>query len=235
MLEAVARMSPCSAVATPSPRIHHHMYLSSLSIEACSLTCTADFSYQSTPTTTLIMSLFSQSGVSLNHMEKLSSNTIDQTCQKALELLDHPDWKEGKTFTEEGIYKVVTAKLHPVGAEKLPWHKRTSIHPVDRDLSYEEFRNGLLLVGGSSSISLTCSYIANSRLQDHTVNEQQYIPDLKHQSKIKTFREELPEVEVYLIQVCIDTHTSTSPCADSISVYSTKHPLAHQTENSLLL
>lgn len=127
------------------------------------------------------MSLFSQSGVSLNHMEKLSSNTIDQTCQKALELLEHPDWKEGKTFIEEGIYQMKTAKLHPIGAEKLPWHKRTSLHPVNRDLSYEEFRNGLLL--------------------DHTTNEQQYIPDLKHCSKVKTFREELPEVEVNLIQV----------------------------------
>jgi hypothetical protein len=114
-------------------------------------------------------------------MEKLSSQTIEQTITKALELLDHQDWKEGKTFTEDNTYQVKTAKLHPIGGEKLAWHKRTSIHPVERDISYEAFRNGLLL--------------------DHTVQEQQYIPDMKHCEKLKSFREELPEVEVYLIQV----------------------------------
>ena len=127
------------------------------------------------------MSLFSQSGVSLSHMEKLSSQTIQQTIDRALELLDHPDWKQGKTFTEDHVFQVHTAKLHATGAEKLPWHKRTSLHPTDRDITYDDFRNGLLL--------------------DHTTNEQQYIPDMKYCNKVKTFREELPEVEVYLIQV----------------------------------
>lgn len=164
------------------------------------------------------MSLFSQSGVSLNHMEKLSSNTIDQTCQKALEILEHPDWKEGKTFTEEGIYQIKTAKLHPIGSEKLPWHRRTSFHPVNRDLSYEEFRNGLLL--------------------DHTTNEQQYIPDLKHCSKVKTFREELPEVEVYLIQVGripnMYKHTTLMMALLSFPSLSTRPLWVHQTASSLL-
>jgi hypothetical protein len=92
------------------------------------------------------MVLFSQSGVSLSHMDKISPQTLEQTFQRAVELLEHPDWKEGKIFTQEGVYQVKSAKLSPQGAEKLPWHRRTSLHPVDRDLSYDEFRTGLLLV-----------------------------------------------------------------------------------------
>ena len=152
---------------------------SKASLEAPSPSLSSPFTALDTRSYT--MSLFSQSGVSLSHMEKLSSQTIQQTIDRALELLDHPDWKQGKTFTEDHVYQVQTAKLHATGAEKLPWHKRKSLHPVDRDITYEDFRNGLLL--------------------DHTTNEQQYIPDMKYCNKVKTFREELPEVEVYLIQV----------------------------------
>lgn len=41
------------------------------------------------------------------------------------------------------------------------------------DLSYEEFREGLLF--------------------NHTTNEQQYVPDLKHSEKLKVFQAGLAE------------------------------------------
>lgn len=93
------------------------------------------------------MSVFSQSGVSLSHVNKLSMATLDQTFEQALELLAGSEWKAGKTYTQDGGYEVATARLAASGGEKLPWHLRDSLHPIDRDLSYEQFRSGLLLVG----------------------------------------------------------------------------------------
>lgn len=84
----------------------------------------------------------------LTNADKLSSATIEATFQAALDLLALGTWKDIKLYDEKDEQKVQTSKLSARAAEreKLHWFRRTSEHTVDRDISYEEFRNGLLLV-----------------------------------------------------------------------------------------
>lgn len=91
------------------------------------------------------MSLFSQNGVQLNHIEKLSQQSIDATFDVALELLNGSQWQKGKLHKDDD-QQVQTYKLPARTNERLMWHLRDSEHTPERDVAYDAFRSGLLLV-----------------------------------------------------------------------------------------
>ena len=97
------------------------------------------------------MSLLRQNGVNMMHLsnaDKLSSATVGATFQAGLDLLTLGAWKDTKRYNEKDGQVVQCSKLPARTAERerLHWYRRTSEHSVERDLSYEEFRTGLLLV-----------------------------------------------------------------------------------------
>lgn len=111
------------------------------------------------------LSIFSQNGVELSHVDKLSSATTEASIEAGLALLDaETGWENVKTIHEKKTnHSVHITKLHPRKksdrerdrGEKLTWFRRTSEHDPAIDLSYEEFRQGLTVV--SSAFCLLCS------------------------------------------------------------------------------
>lgn len=95
-----------------------------------------------------VPSLFGQAGGNLLHTDKLSSATLDATFQAGIELLDQNSWQRVKTIHETGGFEVQIHKHAPRVPErdKIWWYRRTSEHPVERDLTYDEFRAGLVSV-----------------------------------------------------------------------------------------
>ena len=130
------------------------------------------------------MSLFTQSGVQLSHIEKLSPQSIEATFGRALELLDEPGWHKGKMHKEADDQNVQTYKLPARTNEKLMWHMRSSDHSVQKDIPYEAFRDGLLL--------------------NHAENEHEYIPSQTYCELVKTFHEGLAEGRVVRSLPCCD-------------------------------
>lgn len=93
------------------------------------------------------MSLFQQAGAQLSHTDKLSSATLDQTFADALDLLDSEGWQTGKAVNKDG-QSVQGHKLpgRQGRRERLSWFRRSSEHRPEVDLTYDEFREGLLVV-----------------------------------------------------------------------------------------
>lgn len=106
------------------------------------------------------MSLFQQSGVQLSRIDKLSKHSIDATFETALALLDNTSsWEDVKKYNEADGHVIQYSRQYARPGEKLMWHMRSSEHGPEMDLSYAEFRAGLLLVRftGSASCGLPCS------------------------------------------------------------------------------
>lgn len=121
------------------------------------------------------MSLFQQKGVGLSHIDKISSHSIASSIQTAIEVLEDGGWRDtkvkvikqttrhaassgstseigrGRRTPNKVKQKIQLSKLPRRKGEKMNWFKRTSTHPVDRDLSYDEFRTFLLEVSVKSS------------------------------------------------------------------------------------
>ena len=143
------------------------------------------------------MSLFSQSGVQLSHIEKLSPQSIEATFEAALQLLQEPGWSKGKLHKEADNQHVQMYKLPARANEKLQWHMRSSEHPVEKDLPYDSFRSGLLL--------------------NHAENEHEYIPDQKHCECVKVFHEGLAEGgDASIAMLCMKLMSSSLSLAHAV-------------------
>lgn len=115
------------------------------------------------------MSLFSQNGVQLNHIEKLSQQSIEASFDVALELLAHSAWQAGK-LVKDGDQHVQTYKLPARTNEKLMWHMRDSEHTPEKDVPYDVFRSGLLLVSRNAESGLNAAEAARRTMQKMSTN-----------------------------------------------------------------
>ena len=116
------------------------------------------------------MSLFQQSGVQLSHIDKLSKHSIEATFETALALLeDTSSWEDVKKYNEADGHIIQYSRQYARPGEKLMWHMRSSEHAPEKDLSYDEFRAGLLLVrlSGSAGCGLPHSTSASLTLHYH--------------------------------------------------------------------